>query len=328
MFRNLSHHQAKHTPQPPPHHQTCHPGETNPHAMATSSLWTHAVPLLFLLLWSLGFPVAKIGIEAADPLLFLALRFALVLIVLLPVALWLRPPLPARTSEWGHQIMVGALIQTLYFGLCYTGFALGASAATVALIISLQPILVALLAPRLLGERVDARRWLGLALGLAGAALVILSGEAHDGGSLAGLACAVGALLGISAATLYEKRFGSPLHPVTANAIQYATGLVTTLPLILLFGQYRLAWSMEMAASLGYLVVGNSLIALTLLLAMIRRGAASQVSALFYLIPPTAALMAWLLIDEPVPALGWGGMAVAALGVVLAGQGKTSRGDA
>ncbi|WP_353979721.1 DMT family transporter [Salinicola endophyticus] len=130
---------------------------------------------------------------------------------------------------------------------------------------------------------------------------------------------------GTSAATLYEKRFGSPLHPVTANAIQYATGLVTTLPLVLLFGQYQLVWSVEMVASLGYLVVGNSLIALTLLLAMIRRGAATQVSALFYLIPPTAALLAWLLIDEPMPMLGWVGMAVAALGVILAGRGQTNR---
>ncbi|KFF48549.1 multidrug DMT transporter permease [Gammaproteobacteria bacterium MFB021] len=289
------------------------------------ALWTRGAPLLFLLLWSLGFPVSKIGIEAVDPLLFLALRFVLVLLVLLPAALWLRPPLPPRGREWGHQIVVGALIQTFYFGFCYTGFSLGASAATVALIISLQPIVVALLAPRLLEERVDARRWLGLGLGLAGAALVIVAREAQGGDSAAGLVCAVGALLGISAATLYEKRFGSPLHPVTANAIQYATGLVTTLPLVLLFGQYRLVWSVEMVASLGYLVVGNSLIALTLLLAMIRRGAATKVSALFYLIPPTAALLAWLLIDEPMPMLGWVGMAVATLGVILAGRGQTNR---
>ncbi|WP_233440361.1 DMT family transporter [Modicisalibacter coralii] len=321
----MSRHASAPQPNPRYQHPTAQAAAADPQDMAPGALWTRGAPLLFLLLWSLGFPVSKIGIEAVDPLLFLALRFVLVLLVLLPAALWLRPPLPPRGREWGHQIVVGALIQTFYFGFCYTGFALGASAATVALIISLQPILVALLAPRLLGERVDARRWLGLGLGLAGAALVIVAREAHGGDSLAGLVCAVGALLGISAATLYEKRFGSPLHPVTANAIQYATGLVTTLPLVLLFGQYRLVWSVEMVASLGYLVVGNSLIALTLLLAMIRRGAAAQVSALFYLIPPTAALLAWLLIDEPMPMLGWVGMAVAALGVILAGRGQATR---
>ncbi|MBZ9559502.1 MULTISPECIES: DMT family transporter [unclassified Modicisalibacter] len=321
----MSRHAGDHQPTPRYRYQTTQTGAADPQDTTPSALWTRGAPLLFLLLWSLGFPVSKIGIEAVDPLLFLALRFVLVLLVLLPAALWLHPPLPPRGREWGHQIVVGALIQTFYFGFCYTGFALGASAATVALIISLQPILVALLAPRLLGERVDARRWLGLGLGLAGAALVIAAREAHGGDSLAGLICAVGALLGISAATLYEKRFGSPLHPVTANAIQYATGLVTTLPLVLLFGQYRLVWSVEMVASLGYLVVGNSLIALTLLLAMIRRGAAAQVSALFYLIPPTAALLAWLLIDEPMPMLGWVGMAVAALGVILAGRGQATR---
>ncbi|MFC0267806.1 DMT family transporter [Kushneria aurantia] len=289
-----------------------------------AALWMRGAPLLFLLLWSLGFPVARIGIQDVDPLLFLTLRFGLVLMVLAPLALWLRPPLPSRGIDWWHQVVVGVLIQTLYFGFCYVGFAIGASASTVALIISLQPIVVALLAPRLLDERIGGHRWLGLGLGLAGAAIVIVARESTGGDSTAGLLCALGALLGISAATLYEKRFGTRLHPVTSNAIQYATGLITTLPLVIAFGQYRLSWTPELVASLGYLVIGNSLIAITLLLAMIRRGAASRVSALFYLVPPTAALLAWLMIDEPMPPLGWLGMAVAALGVLLARREKAA----
>lgn len=279
--------------------------------------WLSIAPALFLLLWSLGFPVAKIGTAYVDPMLFLVLRYALVLVVLAPLIVWLRPAFPRRGREWLHLGVVGVLIQTVYFGLCYSAFAVGASAGSVALIVSLQPILVALAAPSLVGESIGRRHWLGLALGLAGAAIVILGRAAVEATSTIGLLCAVGALLGMSTATLYEKRFGSRHHPVAANTIQYAAGLASTLPLALAFGSLDVTWAAPMLAALGYLVIGNSLIAITLLLAMIRHGEASRVSALFYLVPPSAALLAWLMIDEPMPPLAWVGMAIAALGVAL-----------
>ncbi len=274
-------------------------------------------PVLFLLLWSLGFPVAKIGTAHADPLLFLTMRYGLVLAVLAPLVLWLRPDWPSRAVEWLHIAVVGVLIQTVYFGLCYVAFALGTSAGTVALVVSLQPVLVALLAPALVGEVIGLKRWIGFALGFTGAVIVILGRSSVETTSVAGLVCALGALLGMTSATLYEKRFGRTQHPVAANVIQYAAGLVTTLPLALAFGTATVSWSPELVAALAYLVIGNSLVAITLLLAMIRRGEASRVSALFYLVPPTAALLAWVLLDEAMPPLAWAGMAVAAVGVAM-----------
>ncbi|GGY01075.1 peptide ABC transporter ATP-binding protein [Litchfieldella qijiaojingensis] len=293
------------------------PATGAPTAIA-SSPWLRAAPAAFLLLWSLGFPVAKIGTAYVDPIVFLTLRFALVLVVLAPLAIWLRPPLPTRRIDWLHLSVVGTLIQTVYFGFCYTAFALGTSAGTVALVVSLQPILVALLAPALVKEVIGPKRWVGFGLGLAGAVIVILGRSTIEATSWLGLASAVAALLGMTAATLYEKRFSMAQHPVTANAVQYAAGLITTLPLGLLFGSLHITWSGEMIAALAYLVIGNSLIAITLLLAMIRRGEASRVSALFYLVPPCAALLSWLLIDEAMPPLSWVGMGVAAIGVVMA----------
>ncbi len=296
-------------------------------AAQPTPLWLRAGPGIFLLLWSLGFPIAKIGIVYADPLIFLALRYGLVLVVLAPLIIWLRPRLPARPVEWLHLAVVGFLIQTLYFGLCYTAFALGTSAGTVALVVSLQPVLVALLAPALVGETIGIKQWVGFALGLAGAVIVIVGRSRIEATSYVGVGCAVGGLLGISGATLYEKRFGVTQHPVTANAVQYAVGFITTLPIALIFGSMRIAWTGEFITVLGYLIIGNSLIAITLMLAMIRRGEASRVSALFYLVPPCAALVSWPLIGEKMPPLAWVGMAVAAIGVALANpRKKTARG--
>ncbi|WP_110649457.1 DMT family transporter [Salinicola peritrichatus] len=288
-----------------------------PSSPAAKPLWLSAAPGLFLLLWSLGFPVAKIGTQHIDPLLFLGLRFVLVLLLMVPVWLWLRPPMPARRIDWWHQAVVGFLIQTVYFGCCYSAFALGSSAGVVALIVSLQPVLVALLAPVMVGETIGTRRWIGFGLGLLGALVVILGRATIEGTTLAGLLLSVAGLLGMSGATLYEKRYGRPLHPVSANLIQYFTGLITTLPLIALFGHFTLTWNGPLIGSLAYLVIGNSLIAISLLLAMIRRGEASRVSALFYLVPPCAALLSWWLIDEPMPPIAWLGMGIAALGVAL-----------
>ena len=191
------------------------------------------------------------------------------------------------------------------------------SAGGVALITSLQPILIGLLAPAIAHERVDARRWAGLGLGVCGAALVIVSKASVDLASPLGLAFAVAALLCITSGTLYEKRFGVQTHPVTSNTIQYAVGLLVSAPLAWWLEPMHIEWTAPLLGSLAYLVVGNSLVAITLLLAMIRHGEASRVSALFFLVPPATAVIALLVLQEPIPPLAWPGMALAALGILL-----------
>jgi drug/metabolite transporter (DMT)-like permease len=277
-----------------------------------------AAPAIFLLFWSGGFAAGKVGVTYAGPLTFLAVRYALVLLILLPLLLVLRPPLPKTAAAWGHLAVVGLLIQGVYFALGYVALGMNISSGAVALIVSLQPILVGLLAPRTAGERVGGWRWIGLGLGLAGAALVIAARSTVEAVPGSGVLAAVGALGGMTAGTLYEKRFGVSQHPVTANTVQYVAGLGATLPLALLLEDRTIAWTPPFALSLLYLIVCNSLIALTLLLLMIRRGEVSRVSALFFLVPPMAALIGWLLLDERMPPLAWVGLALAALGVALA----------
>jgi drug/metabolite transporter (DMT)-like permease len=276
-----------------------------------------AAPIVFLVLWSAGFAVAKLGLAHAGPFTLLALRYVIAVLVLLPLVVILRPPLPKGRAAIDIAV-TGFLIQVVYFGLCYIAFKSGVSAGGVAIIVCLQPILVGLIAPRLVAERISPLRWLGLALGLAGALTVILARSGIAAEPPLGVLAAIGGLIGITAGTLYEKRFGAAQHPVPANLIQYAVGAAFALPLALWVEGVQADWTPQLFAVLAYLVLANSLISITLLLAMIRAGEVARVSALFYLVPPLAALFAWPLLGEAMPPLAWAGMALAGIGVTLA----------
>jgi drug/metabolite transporter (DMT)-like permease len=295
-------------------------GSYGPMMPSHKPLWLILAPAIFLALWSGGFTVAKLGISHAEPLSFLAVRYACVLVILAPFVAIMRPPVPARASDWMHLAIVGVLIQTIYFGLSYVAFKAGVSAGGVAIIVCLQPILVGLVAPRFAGEKVGAMRWLGLLLGLSGAGLVIWARSAIAAENLWGVLLAVIALFAITIGTLWEKRFGKPHHPLVANAVQYLAGLAGTLPLAMIFENFSFQWTLPFAAALAYLVIGNSIIAMSLLLAMIRAGEVSRVSSLFFLVPPLSAVMAWPVLGEAMPPLGWAGFALAAAGVALASR--------
>lgn len=287
--------------------------------MTKRPLWLIAAPVIFLLLWSAGFALAKLGLQHAEPLTMLALRYGLLVLLLLPLALILRPPIPKTLRGWIDIAVVGFLIQVVYFGLCYVAFKSGVSAGTVAVIVCLQPILVALSAP-LVGEKISRLGWLGLALGIAGALIVILARSTLEVAGTFGLTVTVFALLGMTGGTLYEKRFGVSHHPITSNLIQYAVGAAFTLPAAWASETMHIQWDTEFVLVMLYLVVGNSLLAMSLLLAMIRAGEVSRVSALFYLVPALSAIFAWPILGEPVPPLAWAGMALAGLGVALASR--------
>ena len=273
-------------------------------------------PPLFILLWSSGFIFVAIALKYADPITLLAARYVLVEAILIPVALVLRPRLP-RGRAWLHLIVVGLLVQAIHFGAINLALRFGLAPGAAALITSLQPILVGLLAPWMTGEPTSMRRWLGLALGLAGAAIVILARSSLGALPLWGLLLAAAGLGGITFGTLYERRFGTRQHPVTASIVQCGVGLLVSLPLAMALEPMRFQVTTGLVVSLGYLVICNSIIALTLLMAMIRIGEASRVSALFFLVPPTTALLAWLVLGEAVPPLGWLGLATSAAGVAV-----------
>ncbi|NKB78172.1 MAG: EamA family transporter [Gammaproteobacteria bacterium] len=279
-------------------------------------LWLTAAPLIFLFLWSGGYATAKVGLEYTGPMALLVIRFGFVVIIMLAALLFLRPPMPKRGSDWAHLAIVGFLMQTVYFGFCYIAFSVGVGAGTLALLMSLQPILVG----------IGRKRWLGLAFGLIGTVIVITARSSLEPPTLIGLFAAMLALGGITAASLWEKRFGISHHPVSANLIGYSAGLIGILPFAFLLeselGSLNIfadtQWTWQLIAAVAYLVIGNSVIAVGLLLAMIRVGEVSRVSALFFLVPPLAALIAWVLLGELIPMIAWPGIILAAIGVYIA----------
>ena len=284
--------------------------------------WSIAAPVAFLCLWSGGYVVAKVAIDYAAPLTVLVVRYTLVVVSMGALFLVLRPALPKTRADWAHVAIVGILIQTVYFGFCYLAFKDGVAAGTVALLMSLQPILVAMLAPSWTGEHVGWRRWTGLVLGLAGAAIVILARWEISAPSVAGFAFCGIALAGMTGGTLWEKRFGLSHHPVTSNLIGFAAGLLTILPFALILESQSIDWTWQFSGAMAYLVIGNSLIATSLLLTMVRVGKVASVSALLFLVPPGAAVLAWFLLGEEMPPLAWAGMGLAGAGVLIATRAR------
>ncbi len=277
-----------------------------------------AMPALFVLLWSTGFIGAKLGVPYASPLLFLALRFAVTAALLLAWA-WLRGDrLPKGWRLLADLALVGTLLHTVYLGGVFVAISWGLEAGTSALIVSLQPILVASVAGALLGERVGRVQWLGLALGLTGVALVVWRKAGLSANGLEATLLCLLSLVAITAAVLYQKRRLGAMPPISGNGLQFLFAAITSGLAVLLFEpDARIEWTWEFLVALAWLVIALSIGAVGLFLLMVRRGAASKVSSLFFLVPPCTAVIAWLLFGET---LGWmelAGMAIAGVGVAL-----------
>lgn len=279
--------------------------------------WDRAAPALFVLLWSTGFIGGKLGLPYAEPLTFLLWRMGLVAIVLALVSLWTRAPWPRGWGAISRIAMAGLLVHGAYLGGVFGALAQGVPAGSVALIVGLQPLLTAAVAGPLLGERVSRRQWLGFGLGLAGVTAVVWEKLALNIGTPLGLGLAGIALLGISAGTLFQKRYCTDMDLRTGTCIQYAaTGLALAL-LAPWVESMHIDWTGEFIFALAWLCVVLSVGAIFVLFALIRRGAASKVASLFYLTPPVTALMAWILFGETLGALALAGMALTAVGVAL-----------
>ncbi|GAB4359681.1 MAG: DMT family transporter [Kiloniellaceae bacterium] len=284
-----------------------------------------AAAALFVLLWSTGFIGAKLGVPHAEPLTFLALRFIVATALLLALALATRAPWPRDPRQIAHFCVAGVLLHTFYLGGVYVAMSLGVEAGLSALIVSTQPVLVAALAGLLLGERVTARQWLGLMLAVCGVTLVVWRKLGDGFGTLEGIALCVLSLCAISGATLYQKRFCGTMDLRSGSVIQYAAAALTASLGSLAFEEQRVDWTGELIFALAWLVLLLSLGAVSLLYWLIRRGEASKVSSLFFLVPPVTALVAWPVFGETFGPLALAGMEVTVIGVALVNLEKKSK---
>lgn len=283
--------------------------------------WVWVFPGLFVVLWSTGFIGAKLGLPYAEPATFLVIRFIAVLALLLPLCLVLRAPWPATRAEFLHMALAGALIQGGYLGGVFLSLSKGMPAGASSLITALQPILAAVLSAWLLGERSNARQWLGLVLGIAGVALVVREKWALEGVGFLATALSIVALLSISLGAIWQKRYCARVDLRTGAAIQFGAALLLLAPYSLFFETRQITWSAELLIAIVWLVFALSLGAVFLLFWLIRHGAATKVASLMYLVPPCTALIAWPLFGETYTAFSAAGMALAMLGVWLVSKG-------
>ena len=273
-------------------------------------------PLTFVFLWSTGFIGAKYGLPYVEPFTFLAVR--MVFVVLISIGLvWAAGVAWPTRSEAGHSVVVGLLVHGMYLGGVFTAISQGVPAGISALIPGLQPLLMATIANRWLGERVGALQWGGLALGLAGVALVLHDRTLVGSGTILGWIASFLSLVGITIGTLYQKRYGGRLDWRSDNLVQYAAALILFALCAFLFETRVIQWTGEFIFALAWLVLVLSIGAVTLMYWIIRRSAAASFASLFYLVPGVTALIAYFLFGEKLDLLSIAGMAVAAAGVFL-----------
>jgi drug/metabolite transporter (DMT)-like permease len=285
-------------------------------AAVPTSGWVALMPAVFVILWASGFVGAKYGLPSAPPASFLLWRFLLVLAVLVPMALLARAPWPSSRRQLAHLAVVGVLVQAGYLGGVFHAIDHGISAGLVALIVGLQPVLTAVLAGVFLRERVRAVQWVGLVLGLIGAALVVEHRLSVDGLTLGAFLLSLVALFSMTLGTLYQKRFCPQFDLRTGAIVQFAAATLIMVPLALQETRPVL-WTPVFIAAMLWLVVALSIVAIALLALLVRRGATTKVASLFYLVPPTTALMAFAAFGERLTGLALIGMALTAMGVAL-----------
>ena len=278
--------------------------------------WFHRfTPWLFLCFWSAGYSVAKLGLEYTSPLNLLAFRFLGAVIALAPVLLIMRIPLP-EFSALKALAGLGLVLQVGHFGGVYIGLKLGASANVMALFAASQPVLVVLATALFTKALPRPQVWLGLTLGLVGAAWVIFIDAGSDAGYVLGAILGFVAVVALCLGQVIEKRRKLGVNPLMATWIQYVFAALVSAPAAFLIEGVN--WSTEPAflKSISYLVFGNSLIGILLMFSMVRRGSLAQVSAIMFLVPAVAAIIAWPVVGEVLSPYAIPGMLLAMAGAI------------
>ncbi len=278
-----------------------------------SSRW---LAWFFVTVWGSGYLATKVGLQYAPPFTFLTLRFALGVALVLPLALLARPTWP-RGRLFGHVMVAGLLMHAVNLGGSHYAQYLGMSAGIAALILALQPLVTAMIAAPLLGERLRPPQWLGVALGLMGVALVVWHKIDLRALTLPALVAVSTALAAITAGTLYQRIFCPAVDLRAAGVIQFVATLALLAPLAVVVEGFPVRWSWQLAASIVFLVVLASILAVNALHLLMRRGQATRVTSLLYLTPIIAVALEWAMFDVRPTLLTALGIVVTCAGVAL-----------
>ncbi len=280
-------------------------------------------PPCFVLIWSTGFIAAKYSMANADPFVFLCLRFGITAAALIPILLLAGASLPRNPWLFRHDMVTGVLLHCGYLGFVFWPIKNGVPSGIVAIVIGLQPIVTTMLAILFIGESLDLRKLAGLLIGFLGIAVVIVGKYGISLGLAGGLApfdlalCVIG-LLSIAVGVFYQKKFCDQQQILPGTLMQYVAGTLATAGFAWALNEsWRVDWTPVFAIALCWQVLGLSIGAVLLLMAIIRRGEAGRVSSMFYLVPPLVVVEAHFLFDETLGLLSIAGMLMCIAGVYL-----------
>ena len=282
----------------------------------SKSLLLRTAPFLFILTWASGFPVTRLGLEAAEPFTILWMRSAFVIVCVGTYAAIVRVRIPP-VRELLHIAVVGVLLQCFYLGSMFMALSGGVSQGEAALIAGMQPILTAAVVGFALAERVSRRQWAGFFLGFLGLAVVVSQRIGGGGGTTQGFFFAALTPLFITAASLYQKKFCAQSDLRVVMIVQQIAAGFCNFCIAMATGSGHVQWGGDILFVLLWLVVVLTVGANNLYFLMLRHGEAARVSSLFYLTPPTAVLLGWITYGETMGAVALAGFAVAVAGVFL-----------
>ena len=284
-------------------------------------MWVAAMPATFVFLWSSGFVGAKYGLPYVEPFTFLGVRFVAVVALMLMICLVTRAPWPKDWISFIHYAICGLLVQATYLGGVFTSIDHGLPAGISALIPGLNPVLTAFFARYVLDEKLSARQWFGVALGFVGVVLVVANKLSLSGDLVAGMLLSGVSLIGITGGTLYQKKYCGPMDLRSGSVIQFSASAIVVWALAFAFETREIQWSNELFFALFWLVFVMSIGAISLLMLLIRKGAATKVGSLFYLVPPVTAVMGFLMFGETLGVTELVGFAATVAGVALVTRG-------
>ncbi len=278
-------------------------------------------PVIFVLLWSTGFIGAKYILPYAEPFVFLTIRYFFATLILVLIAKAIGESLRITWPQVKQSMLVSIFLHVIYIGGVFYAVFIEIPAGITAVIVSLQPILVSVLAIPLLGEKLSYRQVFGLLLGFVGILFLLspklLEGDLSTGFSTLGIICCVIALLGTTIGYLLQKKGGADIPFLAGTAVQFATSTVIFALASLIFEPLKVNVTLEFILALSWIVLALSIGSIFLLFYLLRNDSASSVSSLYYLVPPLAAVQAYFFFDERIKGIGLVGMALAALGTLI-----------
>ena len=274
-------------------------------------------PFIFIILWSSAFVTTKPIIDNSDPFSALAFRFFVVSFGFFIFSIYKKHKILTNHKNLIQSLLSGVLFHGVYLGGVFYSVSIGMPTGIAALIVTLQPILTNALAGKFLGEKVSIKQWIGVILGFIGAALVLGFDIGASLPSLGVIASFI-ALLAITTSTLWQKKISNNLPLSVSNMYQAIGGCLFHIIIIFIFTDLYINFTPTFLIAMSHQIFLVSFGAFTILMFLIKNNSASKTVSIFFLIPPTTAIMAWLFLNEVLTNLDLIGFAVATLGVYIA----------